>query len=63
LQAIEQPIGIPPEIMKKSQEARNIGGANMLIENMQTLRVLAKEDEDLLIDVRLVKQFINLLLD
>ncbi len=35
----------------------------MLIENMQTLRVLAKEDEDLLIDVRLVKQFINLLLD
>jgi hypothetical protein len=48
IEAVEQPIGLPPTLLKRSEEVRSLGGAQSLTEMMQTLTVLATQDSDLL---------------
>ena len=45
LQAYEQPIGLPAELLQKSEEIRKNGGAQSLGEGVQTIQALAAENE------------------
>ncbi|KAI3652916.1 hypothetical protein MP228_002341 [Amoeboaphelidium protococcarum] len=52
IQAYEQPIGLPQEIIQKSTEVKQVGGAMSLQQQLQTLNVLAQEDQELLAQIR-----------
>ena len=43
IQAYEQPIGLPAGILKNSDEVRSHGGSQAMMENLQTLKVLAQD--------------------
>lgn len=51
IQAFEQPMGLPGDLLKKSEQVKAEGGSQLLVENMQTLKVLAQEASDLLTQV------------
>ncbi|KAJ3050740.1 pH-response regulator protein palA/rim20 [Rhizophlyctis rosea] len=48
IEALEQPIGLPPALLQRSQEVRNQGGARGLNDQWQTATTLGQKDAEIL---------------
>ena len=48
IEALEQPIGLPPALLQRSQEVRNQGGARGLNDQWQTATALGQKDAEIL---------------
>ncbi|KAJ3037268.1 Rhophilin, Rho GTPase binding protein [Rhizophlyctis rosea] len=48
IEALEQPIGLPPALLQRSQEVRNQGGAHGLNDQWQTVVGLSQKDTEIL---------------
>ncbi|KAJ2991928.1 pH-response regulator protein palA/rim20 [Globomyces sp. JEL0801] len=47
IEALEQPIGLPPNVLKQSEEVRNLGGPRYIDQSWATLSSFAKKDWDI----------------
>ncbi|KAJ3185229.1 pH-response regulator protein palA/rim20 [Gaertneriomyces sp. JEL0708] len=48
IEALEQPMGLPPALLQHSQEVRSQGGAHSLRDSWETISSLARRDSDIL---------------
>ena len=53
IQAVSQPLGLPPSLLAKAQEVRSAGGAARVRTMMQDVRRVAQIDQQVLDEVRL----------
>jgi len=51
IEALEQPIGLPQGLLKRSEEVRKEGGAASLISQRETILQLASKDNEILSEV------------